>query len=155
MRVRGGKTLLLFVALLWGAVPRGSAQSSMVENLRAEWEAERKEFGDIAAAMPVDKFNYRATPEVRTFGEIVVHVVDDNMNFMEAVAGAKPHADDQYKNVKTHQEILKALKDYQDYGAKVLADLTDEKAIVSVDAIFGEFRAQPRTVGFNLKWRLR
>ena len=104
----------------------------MVENLRAEWEAERKEFGDIAAAMPADKFNYRATPEVRTFGEIVVHVVDDNTAFIEAVAGAQPGAEDRFKNLKTRPEILKALTDYFDYGTKVLADLTDQKAMESI-----------------------
>ncbi len=126
------KFLVLGVAVLWAGVARGNAQTTMVEHLRAEWEAERKEFGDIAAAMPADKLPYRATPEVRTFGEIIVHVVDDNMNFLEAVAGVKPHAADQYANVKTRQEILKALADYHEYGAKVLADLTDQKAMENI-----------------------
>ena len=104
----------------------------MVEHLRSEWEAERKEFGDIATAMPADKLNFRATPEVRTFAEIIVHVLDDNMNFLEAVAGAKLHAEDRYANLKTRQEILKALNDYHEYGAKILADMTDQKAMESV-----------------------
>ena len=131
--IRAARTsLLLFGALLWAVVPRGNAQNTMVENLRAEWEAERKEFGDIAAAMPADKFNFRATPEVRTFGEIVVHVVDDNTDFMDAVAGAKPGAEDRFKNLKSRQEILKTLTDHFDYGAKVLADLTEQKAMEAI-----------------------
>ena len=128
----GGKFLYFFVAVLLAGVARGNAQTSMVENLRAEWEAQRRQFGNIAAAMPSEKFHYKATPEVRSFGEIIVHVADDNMAYMEAVAGVNPGGSERYSNLKTRPEILKALTDYFDYGAKVLADLTDQKAMESI-----------------------
>ena len=100
----GRQVLFLCAAVLFAGVAKGNAQTTMVEHLRAEWEAERKEFGDIAAAMPADKFHFKATPEVRSFGEIVVHVVDDNMGFLEAVAGSQPGARDRFSNLKTRPD---------------------------------------------------
>jgi uncharacterized damage-inducible protein DinB len=118
------------VVLLAGTSP-ASAQKSTVEHLRTEWEAERKEFTDIAAAMR-DHFSYRATPEVRTFGEIVVHVIDDNTGFLDAASGAAPGPENRFSNLKTPAEILKALNEHFDHGTKILAGMTEQQAMESV-----------------------
>ena len=108
-------------------------QDAMVKHLRAQWEASRQQMVDIAGAMPADKFQYRPTPEVRGFGEIVVHFAGENMGMMEMVAGVpQTGADARFEKLKTRQEILKALQEYFDFGAKVLVGLTDKQALESI-----------------------
>jgi len=103
----------------------------MVEHLRAEWESERREFSGITEAMR-DHFSYRATPEVRAFGEIVVHVIDENTGFLDGAAGAKSGPEDRFSNLKAPPEILKAVAEHFDYGDKVLAGMTEQQAMASV-----------------------
>jgi len=120
----------LCVIILLAGVSLASAQKSMVEHLRAEWEAERREFSGITEAMR-DHFSYRATPEVRTFGEIVVHVIDENTGFLDGAAGSKSAPEDRFSNLKTPPEILKAVNEHFDYGDKVLAGMTEQQAMAS------------------------
>ncbi|MBI4464033.1 MAG: DinB family protein [Acidobacteria bacterium] len=128
-----GKGFLVAVVVLWAGMQTALAQDSMVQHLRAQWEASRRQVVNIVEAMPGDKFQYRPTAEVRSFGEIVVHFAGENMAMMEVVAGvSNPEANERFDNLKTRPEILKALTDYFDYGAKVLSDLTDQQAMESV-----------------------
>jgi len=120
----------LCVIILLAGVSLASAQKSMVEHLRGEWEAERREFSGITEAMR-DHFSYRATPEVRTFGEIVVHVIDENTGFLDGASGAQPGPENRFSNLKTPPEILKALTEHFDHGTKILADMTEQQAMAS------------------------
>jgi uncharacterized damage-inducible protein DinB len=123
---------LLVITLSIG-VRVGSAQNPMVDELKSQWEASRKQMVQIAEAMPADKFQYRPTPEVRSFGEIVAHVAGENTTWMEILAGvAKPGSVERFNQLKSRQEVLKALSDLYDYGAKVIANLNDQKATESI-----------------------
>ncbi len=136
-RVRG--FLLFLAAVVWAAVPMKAAEGGLVEQLQSQWEASRRQMVRIAEAMPGNKVDYRPTPEVRSFAEIVVHLAGENMNWMETVEGApKAGTDNRFEHLTTRPEILKALSDYYDYGAKVLADLTDQQAMESVPYFRGE-----------------
>lgn len=131
------------IFVLWAGVQTAPVQDSVAEHLREQWEASRQQMVGIAEAMPGNQFNYAPTPEVRSFGEILVHVAGENMTWMEMVAGvANPGVNERFENLKTRPEILKALSDYFDYGAKVLADLTDGEAMESVP--FGRRGPKPR-----------
>jgi len=100
----------------------------------------------IAEAMPSDKFQFQPTPEVRGFGAIIAHLAGENMTWMETVAGvAKPGPAERFEQLKTRPEILGALSDCYEYGAKVLASLTDQKAMETIPFPFGR-RQGPRWV---------
>ena len=66
-------------------------------------------------------------PTVRSFREVVVHLVGENYLFFGRVAGE--NLGNPAQNLKTREELLKALRESYAYGEKVWGDLTEEKAL--------------------------
>ena len=85
----------------------------------------------IAEAMPADKYGYKPTPEVRSFGEIIAHVAGEGRMEMEAVAGAPLGSSERYESLRDRTEIVRALAEFFDYGATVLANMNDQQALGS------------------------
>ncbi len=125
-------SFLLGTALMLGIVPAGAADGQIVGPLRAQWESTEQLVMGVAKAMPEAKYDYKPTPEVRTFREQLIHLVGENYFYMGMVAGDKPPDRAKFDTLKTRDEILKALQESYDYGAKVLANLTDEKATETI-----------------------
>lgn len=118
-----------------------SAQNPVVTELRKEWDRSRQQFLAVAEAMPEAKYDYRPTPKVRSFREILIHLLGENMNWMETVGGvAQPSAADRYDKLKTRAELLKALSAYLDYGTKVMDGMTDQKLMETVPFRDGQSR---------------
>ena len=126
---------LLIAILAAAAQPlaaQSSIQSSVAEELRRQWAASRRQMVAIAEAMPADKYGYKPTPEVRSFGEILNHVAGEGRMEMEAVGGAQPGAPERYDSLRDRAEIVRALSEYFDYGTTVLAGVTDQQALEMV-----------------------
>ena len=132
-----GSFFLGVALVLGGGAQLRAADNPMAVPLKTQWESVRNLVVKVAEVVPEDKYDWKPTPEVRSFREQFVHIVGENYMFMGFVAGEK-FAPPQ--NLKTRAEIVKALNDSYDNGAKVLAGLTDEKATESVPA----FRGQPQ-----------
>jgi uncharacterized damage-inducible protein DinB len=117
------------VTILAAAAQPLAAQSSMADELRREWANSRRQMVAIAEAMPADKYSYRPTPEVRTFGEILNHVAGEGRMEMEAVGGAQLGTPERYDSLRDRTAIVRALSEYFDYGTTVLANMTDQQAL--------------------------
>jgi len=131
-------SFLLGMAAVMGSVQMRAADDQLVGPLRTQWEGTRKLVVGMAEAIPEAKYDYKPTPEVRSFREQLVHLVGENHMFMGMVAGDKPMDRKVLDGLKTREDILKALGDSYDNGTKVLAGLTDEKALESVPAFGGK-----------------
>jgi len=125
------KLVLLFVclALLGGAQAQAQSggDSALLGPLKQQWESIRGNVIRTAEAVPEDKYDFKPTPEVRSFRDQFVHIVEENYFFMGFVSGqrnAKPAV-----TPKTKAEIIKALNDSYDFGAKALAGLNDSNAM--------------------------
>jgi len=101
----------------------------MADELRRQWAASRRQMVAIAEAMPADKYSFRPTPEVRTFGEIINHVAGEGRMELEVVGGAQPGEPNRYESLKARDEIVRALSEYFDYGTTVLAGINDQQAV--------------------------
>jgi hypothetical protein len=51
------------------------------------------DLAESAALMPADKYGYRPTPEVRSFGQIVAHVTGGQFLYCSQATGTKPPPD--------------------------------------------------------------
>ena len=141
---QAGRVAVVLAAILAAGAQWLPAQSSVAEQLRLQWTASRRQIVAIAEAMPESKFQFKATPEVRSFGEIVAHIPGQGMTWMETVAGvAQPEAAERYDALQDRADILKVLSEYFDYGSKALAAMTDQQALEVVP--FGR-RQVPRWV---------
>jgi hypothetical protein len=105
---------------------RPAAQAATVRtDLVQEWSQMKETMTRLADAMPEEKFGFRPVPELRTFGEQVLHVADDNVKLLKLL-GAPAPAPTIDARAATKASIVKALADSYDYGNAVLAQQTDE-----------------------------
>ena len=105
--------------------------TSFLTPAKATWESTRNLVIGIVEVMPEDKYDFRPTPSVRTFRDNVIHLVAENYLFFGRVAGE--NLGNPAQNLKSRDELLKALRESYDYGAKVWAGLTEEKALEMIE----------------------
>lgn len=125
--------------VLYLAGSLAAAENPVVEQLREQWEIAHKQIIQAAEAMPIDQFQYQPSPKMRRFGEIIAHLAGENMTWMELVAGVHPGSVTRFDHLRSRQQILQALREHYDYGAKVLAALSDKTAMGTIS--FGPKRS--------------
>ena len=105
--------------------------TSFLTPVKAAWESTRNLVIGIVEVMPEDKYDFKPTPNVRTFRDNVIHLVAENYLFFGRVAGE--NLGNPAQNLKGRDELIKALRESYDYGAKVWAGLTEEKALEMIE----------------------
>jgi uncharacterized damage-inducible protein DinB len=122
---------MLLMGIAWlAAAPSGIAQTGILAPVKTQWDNTRTLVEGLVAQVPEDLYDFRPTPEVRSFREQFTHLIDENFRFMAQAAGEPPPMEKSaIEQLKGRDEILQALKDSYDYGAKVWAGLTDQKAL--------------------------
>jgi uncharacterized damage-inducible protein DinB len=105
--------------------------TSFLTPVKATWDSTRNLVTGIVEIMPEDKYDFRPTPNVRTFRDNVIHLVAENYLFFGRVAGE--NLGNPAQNLKSRDELIKALRESYDYGAKVWAGLTEEKALEMIE----------------------
>jgi len=138
-----GATVLLAVA----AAPAlaQTTQPSLVKELVATWQRAATEIVDIAEAMPAEKYSFKPTPEIATFGDQLVHVASITQRFIDSAKGAK--SDSSHKAM-TKPEVIALLKQTFQTGQDMLGSLTDAQLLEPVKFPFGD-----RTVSRFTFWQ--
>jgi len=84
-------TILLFAASVFATA---QPPSTPAKSFTAQFEDVNRRLLDMAKDFPEAKYGYRATPDVRSFGEIVVHVASGNAYAAKAGRGEKANWDE-------------------------------------------------------------
>ena len=105
--------------------------TSFLTPTKATWESTRNLVVGIVEVMPEDKYDFKPTPNVRTFRDNVIHLVAENYLFFGRVAGE--NLGNPAQNLKGRDELVKALRESYEYGARVWAGLTEEKALEMIE----------------------
>src|ERR1051325_11930665 len=82
--------------------------------------------------MPEDKYDYKPTPDIRSFREIIAHLILENHSFMNLVAGEPAPDKAKFEALKSRDELTKALAESYAFGERTLAALTDAKAVEKI-----------------------
>jgi len=77
----------LAVAFTNGAMPALAQDKSLSADVRTDYQTVRDYFVRAAEKMPEADYAFRPTPEVRTFGQQVAHVADDQYNLCAPAKG--------------------------------------------------------------------
>jgi uncharacterized damage-inducible protein DinB len=129
------RSVVAFALVIFGTVGTAAAQSasppSFLTAARATWDSTRDLVIGIVEVMPEDKYDFKATPTVRSFRDQVIHLVAENYLFFGRVAGE--NLGNPAQGLKTRAELIKALRDSYEYGAKVWGGLTEEKALEMIE----------------------
>jgi uncharacterized damage-inducible protein DinB len=103
-----------------------------------------------AEAAPESLFAFRATPDVRTFGQIIGHVANANYMICSAAAGEKsPSTSDIEKTKTTKADLSMALGESFAYCDKVFAAMTDAEGAKTVKFMMGSDMAKLGILTFN------
>ena len=133
---------VLMLAFVFASVilPAASAQTtdagyfdelspSLAGSAKAMHAMIRRDLAEAAENMPADEYAFRPTPQLRTFGQIIGHVVDANFFFCSQAAGEKSPATADYEEITDKAALVKALNDSLVYCDRVYAATTDANFI--------------------------
>jgi uncharacterized damage-inducible protein DinB len=85
--------------------------SSPAEAIRSKFAAINRQVLEMAKDFPEEKYGYKPTPEVRSFGEVIVHILSGNVYAAKAGRGEKTNWDElDAKNYKTKAATVEALE---------------------------------------------
>jgi uncharacterized damage-inducible protein DinB len=87
-------TRLTFALLVASASAFAQAPSTPAKSFAASFEDVNRRLLDMAKDFPADKYGYRATKDVRSFREIIVHVSSGNAYAAKAGRGEKVNWDE-------------------------------------------------------------
>ncbi len=134
------RLLMLAFVLAYVTLPAASAQAtdagypdelspSLAGSAKAMHAMIRRDLAEAAENMPADEYAFRPTPEVRTFSQIIGHLVDANFFFCSQAAGEKSPATTDYEQITDKAALVKALNDSLVYCDRVYAATTDANFI--------------------------
>ncbi|HEY3383169.1 MAG TPA: DinB family protein [Vicinamibacterales bacterium] len=147
------KKLLLLGLVCAGTASLVLAQAQapkdpLTAGAKAPYNSVKNYLTKSADQVPESLYNYKPTPEVRTFGQLFAHVADSNYGFCAGVLGEKVPVEGIEKTKTTKADLVKALADSFAYCDKAFAAVTDANAATPAD-FFGRPMARLAILSFN------
>jgi uncharacterized damage-inducible protein DinB len=109
-----------------GADFQDALSPSMAAVVKAMHATIRRDLAEAAEQMPAEEYAFKPTPQVRSFGEVIGHVVNANFSFCAIAKGERPPLTESFERVNGKDALLKALKESLAYCDQVYRATTDE-----------------------------
>lgn len=90
-----------------------------------------------AEKIPQDLYSFRATPEVRSIGELFGHIADALFSMCSTAAGTKSGRAGIEKKVTAKPELIASLKEGVSYCNTIFDGMNDQKGTEAVPFYFG------------------
>ena len=124
--------LLLAVGVAAAQTPTPPPQSmGLAEGLKRAWAGVKQNVTETADKMPEANFGFKPTPEVRSFGEVLGHIVDGNTAYCTMAKGEMPPKPSAEK-ITAKADLVKALNDSFAACDTIFNSLTDEALLEKV-----------------------
>lgn len=154
------RRLILLAALVAGITTPATAQTSdggadellstsMAASLKSMHQVIRRNLAEAAAAMPADEYSFKPTPQVRSFAELVGHVINGNMYFCSQARAEKPSFGGDFSKTSDKAALVKALNDALAYCDAAYDGTTDANVNQAV-GVQGRGGSKPTTRGLVL-----
>jgi uncharacterized damage-inducible protein DinB len=115
------------------AQPKPRPPESYAAFLQTQYANIKKYVVASAEKMPAEHFGFKPTPEVRTYGQLLGHILDTNYFFCNAVKGGVNPADGKdFEKIANKAELVQAVKDSFAYCDDAFATLTDQSAMAMI-----------------------
>jgi uncharacterized damage-inducible protein DinB len=99
---------------------------SLAANAKTMHATIRRNLADAAQAMPADEYSFRPTPDVRTFAQLIGHVINANWFFCSQAKQEKPPtATTNHEQLTDKAALVKALNDSLAYCDDAYSATTD------------------------------
>ena len=107
------------------APPAPPPSTAIRDSLKSLHDSVKENLLKSAEQMPEEKFSFQPTKDVRTFGQILGHVANENYVMCGAASGAKGPGGD-FEKVTNKAELQKALSDSFAFCDQAYAGLDDQ-----------------------------
>ena len=140
---------IVFLLAASGAWAQTGASNPLVTSSKVFYLNAKQDILKSADKMPEEKYAFKPTDVVRTYGQVLAHVADGQYEFCGAAAG---NHDDKgiEKTAKTKPEIVAALKAAFAYCDAIWAGMTDAKAMEMIPAFGGAKITRLSMLDFNV-----
>jgi uncharacterized damage-inducible protein DinB len=140
----------ILVAILGSGSPVKAQNNPLSEGLKRDYQAVRDYFLRAAEKMPEAEYGFRPSPDVRSFGQQVAHVADDQYNLCAPARGETRKA--AYTAIESSlskkAELVAALKEAFAYCDAAYDALTDASG--GEPAASGQGRTKFGMLNWNL-----
>ena len=131
------RALCLSVSLLAVSSPV-LAQNPATAAMKTQFGMISGVLAKTAEKVPESLYGFKATPEVRSIGQLIGHISDSHFMMCAAAAGEKPPQGGIEKSMTTKADLSKALADSSAYCTKVLDGMNDQKGMEIVKFFTGD-----------------
>jgi hypothetical protein len=126
------KTTALSLLLLAGACAlpaQTTAGMPMLGEVKTWYGQIKNNLTRMAEKMPAENYDFKASPDIRTFGELMAHIADSQLRSCSAINGAvkNPNPDK-----KTKEQIVAAMNESFEECDKAFEGTTDGNAMQMV-----------------------
>jgi uncharacterized damage-inducible protein DinB len=119
---------------------------SMPASLKAMHGVIRRNLAEAAAAMPADEYAFKPTPQVRSFAELIGHVINGNYFFWSQARGEKANFGGDYSKTTDKAALVKALNEALAY-CDATYDATTDANVGQAVSVQGRGGGKPTTRG--------
>ena len=109
---------------------------SLAKELAATFQRAATEILDVAEVMPADKYGYKPTADISSFGDQLVHVAGIVQRFIDTAKGTK--TDVAHHGTMAKPEIIALLKTTFQGAQGIITPLTDAQLLEPVKFPFGD-----------------
>ncbi len=135
------KTFTHFVLMSLALVAGTYCNAQSAETMLKDWNRAKEFTMEYLEAMPEDKFDFKPTPEIRSFAQQMLHMTDAHYGFASAASGTESPVGfgDSEKTTDTSKEnVSKLVAEGYDFVMNSLKKMTDEQLKEPVK-LFGQF----------------
>ena len=126
------RTLSIVVSLFSATLAVAQSSSPFMSDLRQFYTIRKGDLLKAADRMPAESYGFKPTPEVRTFAQLLAHIIDTQMGFCSAVTGAPRKIDAASKTSKS--DLIAALKASFDECDSAFDAVSDATAVQMLKA---------------------
>jgi uncharacterized damage-inducible protein DinB len=131
------------------AFAQTSANNPLVASSKVFYSNAKNDILKSADKMAEDKYAFKPTDSVRSFGQVLAHVADGQYEFCGAAAGNHDQKNIE-QTAKTKADIVAALKAAFAYCDAIYAGMTDAKAAEMIPAFGGIRITRLSMLDFNV-----
>ena len=122
-----GVLAALLLPFAVGAQQAAGPETNPVANaVRRIMERQAKNIVGALDAMPADKYGFKPTPDMMTFGHLIIHIADTNTTLCSKLSGT-PAPDAKLAEADGKDKLVAGLKASFDYCTTALANVDDSK----------------------------
>ncbi len=138
------------LATLVLAVPSlAHAQNPMMASVKAQHDQVKGYILKTAELVPEKLYSFKATPEVRSIGQLLGHIADGTNSICGNAGGGKAAPLGAEKSMTTKAQLTKALADAFAVCDTVIAAMTDAQAMETTKFFIGGQSTRGMIIAFN------